>query len=156
MFTKASYGSKKFNRVLAMLVTLTLVMSTFVCVSPVKAASGLLSFRTPTRASSELGTNYSERAVDGNINTSWASYQQFDPQWIYTDLGITSTVDRVDLTWEGGAYAKSYQIQVSNDTQSWSTIYSTTSNTQAANSLTVSGRGRYVRVYCTERVNGNG
>src|SRR5689334_24998628 len=53
-------------------------------------------------------------AVDGNTGTRWASAQQIDPQWIYVDLGATTSINHVILRWEA-AYGKSYQIQTSND-----------------------------------------
>jgi hypothetical protein len=40
----------------------------------------------------------------------------------------TAAIDQVTLTWEA-AYARSFQIQVSANGSSWSTIYSTTTGT---------------------------
>src|SRR5689334_18735862 len=73
-------------------------------------------------------------AVDGNTGTRWASAQQIDPQWIYVDLGSTTTVSQVILRWEA-AYAKSYQIQTSNDATNWTTIYSTTTGAGGVETL---------------------
>ncbi len=146
--------SKKLNRILAIVVACIFITGTLLSVTAqnVKAAAPeLLSYRKTVHASSELGLNYAERAVDGNINTAWASYPQMDPQWIYVDLGVTSTISRVDLTWEADPYAKAYQLQFSNDAENWTSIYSTTNGIGGTSSLTVSGKGRYVRVYCTER-----
>ena len=87
---------------------------------------------------------------DGNMGTRWGS-QYSDPQWVYIDLGSTYNINEVKLFWET-AYGKAYQIQVSNDANNWTTIYSTSYGTGGTNDLTgLSGSGRYVRMYGTAR-----
>src|ERR1051326_8843888 len=44
-------------------------------------------------------------AVDGNLGTRWASAQGIDPQFIYVDLGATTSITHVILRWET-AYGK--------------------------------------------------
>jgi hypothetical protein len=89
-------------------------------------------------------------AVDGNAGTRWSSAFS-DPQWIRIDLGSVQTICRVRLNWEG-AYGRSYQIQVSNDTINWTTIYSTTTGDGGIDDLTgLSGSGRYLRMNGTVR-----
>jgi len=90
------------------------------------------------------------QAVDGNTGTRWASAQGIDPQWIYVDLGATYTLSSVILRWEA-AYATAFQIQTSPDATTWTSIYSTTTGTGGTQTLTVSGSGRYVRMYGTVR-----
>jgi endo-1,3(4)-beta-glucanase len=121
-------------------------------INPVQAAaSELLSLNKPVLASSVQGEHTKDRAVDGNSSTRWASQGQMDPQWIYVDLGAEATVDRVRLNWET-AYAKSYKVEVSEDGMTWFSIYSTTSGDGSIDDLTnLSGTGRYVRIYGTER-----
>ena len=67
-----------------------------------------------------------------------------DPQWIQVDLGATATIDQVVLNWEA-AYARSFQIQVSANGTTWTTIYTTTTGTGGTQTLDVTGTGRYVR-----------
>ena len=62
-------------------------------------------------------------AVDGNTATRWSS-EFSDPQWIYVDLQSNYNINRIILNWEA-AYGTAYEIQVSNDTSSWTTVYST-------------------------------
>jgi glucosylceramidase len=93
-------------------------------------------------------------AVDGNTGTRWSSAFS-DPQWIYVDLGATHTISRVVLNWEA-AYGKSFAIQTSNDAVTWTPIYTTTTGTGGVQTLTVSGSGRYVRMYGTARGTGYG
>ncbi len=57
---------------------------------------------------------------------------------------------QVALTWET-AYATAFQIQVSADGTTWTTVYSTTTGTGGTQTLTVTGTGRYVRMYGTAR-----
>jgi hypothetical protein len=115
------------------------------------AAETLLSQGKPTTASStENATAFpAKNATDGNTGTRWSSAFS-DPQWLQVDLGASSQITRVALNWETAA-AKAFQIQVSNDATNWTSIYSTTTSTGGNQSLTVSGTGRYVRMYGTQR-----
>ena len=88
-------------------------------------------------------------AFDGNAGTRWSSGFS-DPQWIQVDLGATYQICKVVLNWEA-AYAKAFQIQVSNDGTTWTSIYSTTNGTGGIQTLNVSGSGRYVRMNGTMR-----
>jgi beta-glucosidase len=54
------------------------------------------------------------------------------------------------LYWER-AYATAFQIQVSDNSVTWTDIYSTTTGTGGVQTLTVSGSGRYIRMYGTAR-----
>jgi beta-glucanase (GH16 family) len=94
--------------------------------------------------------NVAGLAVDGNGGTRWESQHGVDPGWIRVDLGTTMNLCRVKLNWEG-AYGKAYQIQVSADGANWSSIYSTTTGDGGTDDLTLSGSGRYVRMYGTAR-----
>jgi hypothetical protein len=64
-------------------------------------------------------------------------------------------VCQVVLNWEP-AYAKSFQIQTSNDAATWTSIYSTTTGTGGVQTLAVNGSGRYVRMYGTVRATAYG
>jgi photosystem II stability/assembly factor-like uncharacterized protein len=101
-------------------------------------------------SSNESNLLTANMAVDGNYNTRWSSSFS-DPQWIYVDLGKTYAINRVKITWEA-AYAKDYLIQFSNDANTWTTITSKTGNASLVNDYTsLSGNGRYVRIYGTSR-----
>src|SRR5258706_1990337 len=112
-----------------------------------------LALNKPATASSIEAAGFeAAKAVDGSTSTRWASVDPASTtQWIYVDLGATTSISRVVLKWEA-AYAKSYQVQVSNDASTWTTIFSTTTGDGATDDLTgLSGSGRYVRVNCTLR-----
>ncbi|AUG75008.1 hypothetical protein CFP65_0020 [Kitasatospora sp. MMS16-BH015] len=111
----------------------------------------------PTTASSvQSGTNDTAAlATDGNPATRWSSAFS-DPQWLQVDLGASHTVNEVKLAWEA-AYATAFQIQTSPDGTAWTTVYSTTTGTGGVQDLTgLSGTGRYVRMYGTQRATGYG
>src|SRR4051795_13324966 len=120
------------------------------------AAETLLSQGKPATASSTqaAGAYLASEAVDGNLGTRWSSAPS-DPQWLQVDLGSSQSITRVELNWETAA-AKAFQIQVSDNASTWTSIYSTTTSTGGNQSLTVSGTGRYVRMYGTQRTTGYG
>ncbi len=120
------------------------------------AAQGVnLALNKPvTCSSTESGAFPCSAAVDGNTGTRWSSAFS-DPQWIRIDLGTTTTIGTVTLRWEA-AYGRSFQIQTSPDATNWTSIYSTTTGTGGVQTLTVSGSGRYIRMYGTARGTGYG
>jgi hypothetical protein len=121
-----------------------------VVVGTAGAASTLLSQGRPATASStENAGTPASAAVDGDTGTRWSSAFS-DPQWIQVDLGATATITQVTLQWEA-AYATAFQIQVSANAATWTSVYSTTTGTGGTQNLTVSGTGRYVRMYGTTR-----
>jgi hypothetical protein len=104
----------------------------------------------PTTASSLENASFpASAATDGNVGTRWSSAWS-DPQWLEVDLGSAQSICQVDLDWET-AYATAFQIQTSNDGSTWTTIYSTTTGTGGVQTLSVSGSGRYIRMYGTTR-----
>jgi hypothetical protein len=107
-----------------------------------------------TASSLENATFPASAAVDGNAGTRWSSAFS-DPQWLQIDLGSTQSICGVTLTWEA-AYAKSFQIQTSNDAATWTTIYNTTTGTGGTQTLAVTGSGRYIRMYGTVRATAYG
>ncbi|MBN1409411.1 MAG: discoidin domain-containing protein [Spirochaetales bacterium] len=121
---------------------------------------------TPTPTSPSSGTNLAlnkavtvssveaayagSNAVDGNTGTRWGS-EFSDPQYIYVDLGTACSVNRVVLQWET-AYGSSYQIQVSSNASTWTTVYSTTSGNGGTDDISfTAASARYVRMYGTAR-----
>ncbi|MDR3033935.1 MAG: beta-1,3-glucanase family protein [Kitasatospora sp.] len=137
----------------ALLAVTALLASLLLALAPAPnahAAGTLLSQGRPATASStENAGTPASAAVDGNTGTRWSSAAA-DPQWIQVDLGSSQTVSQVVLQWET-AYAKAYQVQVSDDGTNWTSVYSTTTGTGGTETLNVSGTGRYVRVYGTQR-----
>jgi hypothetical protein len=123
-------------------------------------------------ASSTRTTNYANQAIDKQFTTRWESTQQADepngttlpPQWIYLDFGAPVSVTRVRIDWQS-ACAQAYLLQVSEDTSTWvtltngSVINGTMNGSLGAptdwstdvDTTGLSGVGRYLRVYGTQR-----
>ncbi len=112
-------------------------------------STNLAQGKTATASSTENAGTPASAAVDGSPTTRWSSAFS-DPQWIQVDLGSAQSICQVTLNWEA-AYGKSFQIQTSNDAATWTTIYSTTTGTGGNQTLSVSGSGRYIRMYGTAR-----
>ncbi|MGW4474439.1 discoidin domain-containing protein [Nonomuraea sp. NPDC004354] len=136
----------------ALLLSLTLVAGLLAVPASATAAETLLSQGKPATASSiEDASLGAAAAFDGDLTaTRWASAEGHDPEWIQVDLGAVTPISRVTLTWEA-AYAKAYQIQTSADGVAWTTVHSTTSGDGGTDTLTVTGSGRFVRLYGTAR-----
>ncbi len=118
--------------------------------APVNLAVG-----QPVYASSTNDGTVAASAVDGDLSTRWGSAYS-DPQWIYVDLGTNYNITSVQLVWET-AYGKAYQIQVATNVGNWVTIYSTTNGNGGTEILTnLTGIGRYVRMYGTQRATSYG
>jgi hypothetical protein len=113
------------------------------------AATLLSQGKTATASSVENASFPASAAVDGSTSTRWSSAFS-DPQWLEVDLGATASISQVVLDWET-AYATAFQIQTSADGTNWTTIYSTTNGTGGTQTLSVSGGGRYIRMYGTAR-----
>ncbi|MDT5025596.1 MAG: hypothetical protein QOE61_2022 [Micromonosporaceae bacterium] len=118
----------------------------------------LLSYRKPTvTSSSQEDMNCDgcagDKAADLDPASRWATSSitgWVDPGWISIDLGAPATIHTVVLQWNT-AFAKAYQIQVSSDAKTWTSIYSTTTGRGFRETLKVNGSGRYVRMFGTAR-----
>ncbi|HEU5470448.1 MAG TPA: discoidin domain-containing protein [Actinophytocola sp.] len=118
--------------------------------APLACGTANVALNRPATASSAENAGFpAGNAVDGNAGTRWSS-QFSDPQWLQVDLGSSRPVCRVGLNWEA-AYGRAFQIQVSDNASTWTTIFSTTTSTGGNQSLDVVGTGRYVRVLGTAR-----
>ncbi|MBE1491837.1 discoidin domain-containing protein [Plantactinospora soyae] len=126
--------------------------------TPPPGGSVLLSYQKPAVASTSQNDGacfecLPARAFDNDPASRWATSATtgwVDPGWIYVDLGATATISQVVLQWDP-AYAAAYQIQVSPNASTWTSIYSTTTGRGFKETLNVTGTGRYVRMYGTAR-----
>ncbi|MGC5561818.1 discoidin domain-containing protein [Streptomyces sp. FR-108] len=140
----------------ALFLTLAASLLTFIALPApsAQAAEVLLSQGKTATASSTEGDFNARSAVDGDPGTRWSSAFS-DPQWIQIDLGATAEISRVVLNWEA-AYGTAFRIEVSGDAQSWTTVHQTATGTGGTQNLTVTGTGRYVRMYGTQRATAYG
>jgi F5/8 type C domain/Beta-1,3-glucanase len=145
------HGSGTRLVVAALAVVVVGVCLTVAVVTAGASTGALLSQGAPVIASSTESASFpASAAVDGNLGTRWSSGFS-DPQWLQVDLGGTAVISQVVLKWET-AYAKAFQIQVSTDRATWTSIYNTTTGSGGTQTLDVTGSGRYVRMYGTARV----
>jgi len=115
-----------------------------------------LALNRPVTVSSTESTSYpGSNAVDGNTGTRWSSAFSV-PQSIYVDLGSTKTVAQVYLLWEA-AYANGYQVQVSTNASTWTTVSTVTGGNGGSDVINFTATtARYVRIYCTSKATSYG
>ena len=111
-------------------------------------------------------------AIDGDEETRWANEwrgmtsEQMNHAWLTVDLGAVYDLSKIEILWEGesefsstGAWAKKYEIQVSDDNEHFKTICRNNNGrydpvpengTRDAESFRVSGQGRYIRMQSLE------
>lgn len=109
-----------------------------------------LALNRPASASaSENSTLTPDKAFDGNPDTRWSTpYGQY--QTLLVDLGQTTSVSRVYLSWEN-AYATNFQLQTAAsqadvDADRWTTFATYTNNQAYYNEVAVTASGRFFRV----------
>ena len=107
----------------------------------------------PVRASSTEANNGNlpAQTVDGDDLSRWSS-EYGDPQWIAVDLGEIKPIAKVKLKWES-AFAKAYQIQVSDDGDNWRSVYQTENGKGGVEEIALPDgtRARWVRMFGTKR-----
>lgn len=95
-------------------------------------------------------TLYPENINDGNWDTRWASPEDNNSHWVSIDLGSVQDFNKVVLHWEA-AYAKSYDINISNDGNNWTTIKSVTNGEGGWDPHNLVNSARYVGFYFYEK-----
>ncbi|KFD43489.1 hypothetical protein IU11_10855 [Cellulosimicrobium sp. MM] len=105
--------------------------------------------RPVTASSIDEAGHEPEKAVDGNAGTRWSSAWS-EPEWIAVDLGASYDLSRVVVDWET-AYGSGYEVQTSPDGETWTTVRTVTDGDGGFDDLEITGTGRHVRLYLTER-----
>lgn len=112
----------------------------------------LAKFKNIMASSSESGNEdrSPELANDGDLTTRWSSVYE-DQHWIEVDLGTSMDFNEIKMLWED-AYAKSYQIEVSEDQNSWTEIYAESNGDGNWDDIQIErATGRYLRLNFDER-----
>lgn len=117
----------------------------------IREANGNLALFQPIVASTIETDGLNEtKANDGDIESRWSSSYQ-DDQWIYVDLEEPTVISNVKLFWED-AYAKGYEIQISDDGVSWETVFVETVSDGGEDDIQLEDvETQYVRMLGTER-----
>lgn len=106
--------------------------------------------KTASASSLENDGLPASNGVDGNYGSRWSS-AFVDPQWYQVDLGTTYVINRTILYWEAAA-GKVYDIQVSANGSSWTSVAKITGGNGGEDDIVFSDvSARYVRMYGTER-----
>ena len=106
--------------------------------------------KTATATSTESNSYVASYAVDANGTTRWSS-SYADNQNFIVDLGSNYSVSSFKISWEA-AYASQYQIQVSTDNNTWTTVYENYNATGGTQTINIpAATARYVKVYCIKR-----
>jgi beta-glucosidase len=121
---------------------------------PDDAAPSLTIGKTVTASSAQDGfTPF--KAIDGRRDSRWSS-DFSDPQWLEVDLGEPTLFDHASILWEE-AFAKAYQLQVSDDGKSWTTVYTNNSGNGGREKFSFPPvTARWVRILGTKRATGFG
>ncbi len=107
-----------------------------------------------TTASSRQGVNFSAHyAVDDNPHTRWSSGFE-DNQWILIDFSEPKKISSIQIVWEN-AFAKTYQVLVSNDQKKWTLVFDKTEKMPdtGKQNIDVSPtiKARYIKIDCKKR-----
>lgn len=88
-------------------------------------------------------------AVDGNIETRWASDYN-DNAWCYVDLEEITPVNELVLKWEN-AYGKKYKILISDDAVDWTEIHTENNSDGGIDTINIDQLTRYIKMQGIER-----
>ncbi|MPQ44721.1 discoidin domain-containing protein [Clostridium tarantellae] len=104
------------------------------------ASANEVDYLTPNLATDGL-IELKSRWSSGNFNTGH--------QWIYIDLEERTEFNEIIINW-AKAHATIYRIEISNDANSWTSIYRTTNSTGGTEIINLNPKqnARFVRVYC--------
>ncbi|RNF31655.1 thiol oxidoreductase [Massilia aurea] len=98
-----------------------------------------------TATSRERGDLDAQYAIDGDRNTRWGS-EFTDQQHFTLEFAESAVITRVRIDWEN-AHARDYELQVSEDGDSWTTIKTVNDSQGGVEDLTgLNGQGKYLRV----------
>ncbi|MFD4959561.1 discoidin domain-containing protein [Microbacterium sp. NPDC058389] len=129
--------------------SLTGALSASAVLPAAAAAPGLVSAGASAQASSTEGAYAAGNAVDGDRTTRWSS-EFSDVQWLRIDLGAVVDLERLELDWEA-AYAKAFTVSVSTDGVTWTRGATVADGAGGAQSVSLDGTGRYVRLDFSKR-----
>ena len=98
-------------------------IAVLIFIALIAGANNSYSAVTVTASSQEDTSTAPSNAFDNNSLTRWSS-QFSDKQWLQIDLGASQDLVGLIINWEA-AYAKSYDVLISDDGKTWENAYST-------------------------------
>lgn len=121
------------------------------------SATADLAFMRPTTCSGvESSFTSPDLAVDGVTTTRWSSNFN-DGEWWQIDLQHMVLPSSLNIVWEG-AYAKSFNVQISADNKTWQSLYSNSTFGGGTSLIPNDGllSGRYLKINCITRATAYG
>lgn len=87
--------------------------------------------------------------LDGNKQTRWASKTNAPGEWVQVDFGKIMSVGDFSIIWER-AYAREYEVLLSDDGDVWHTVHHCTDGSGDSNSIRLpeDATGRFFRIKC--------
>jgi hypothetical protein len=123
----------------------------------VSVGSSNIAYNKAVSVTSIQSTGYEgSKAVDANGTTRWASSPANNQNFV-VDLGANYAISRIRINWEA-AYARDYQVQVSTNNSTWTTIRESwgKSSPTADDYIGLTATARWVKVYCINRATSYG
>ena len=109
--------------------------------------SDLISFKSSSIHSNTFLADY---AFDGNHESRWASQINKGPEYLQIDFGQNMPVNYINIVWEA-AYAKEYEVLVSNDQANWQVIAKVTDGKGGTiEHKNLGANGRFLRINCLQ------
>ncbi len=95
--------------------------------------------------------------LDSDPQTSWRSGELAAEQWLLLDFQKRREYGGLIIDWDLELYAKSYRVEVSDDAQTWSVAYDSTSGNGGRSYVYMpDGESRYIRLTLLESSSGHG
>jgi F5/8 type C domain/Secretion system C-terminal sorting domain len=104
---------------------------------------------------STTNTSSAYLVTDGSMTTSWTSVAH-DVEAVSIDLGSAYDICRIAINWAASGYGKDFDIQVSDDGISYTTVKSVRANSAIYTEFNGGATGRYVRMSGLVRGTANG
>ena len=121
--------------------------------APAKAPAIVEPLKATVTASSIYNSGYAAKyAADGDTSSRWCSSKPYGKsEWLQLDLRNEQTISKVIIDWEK-AFAKTYELQVSNNAEDWTVIYQTSEGKGGRDVIDkLNASGRYVRIALDKR-----
>jgi hypothetical protein len=128
--------------------------SIIIQILPVNQVDRALGGIVTTSSNDSVSNPYSNpgNIVDGSLYSSWLAATT-SGEWVKIDMGRVIEINDVIIYWNSGGYAKSYELQASDDLNTWNVLKSTfngTGGTANIDSLSnLKGEGRYLELILT-------
>jgi hypothetical protein len=98
-------------------------------------------------ASTFIPDHEPDRMVDPDPNTSWRSDRSAANQWVVIDFLKTRDYGGLVIDWDPDDFARAYQVQASDDGETWRTIYHATLCNGGRDYIYLpDGESRYIRL----------